>query len=114
MAFSAITPYSPQLLRLPKASSPISFAPNSVSLRFSRPNFDRRKPFSIRSVSVPGKIIHLFIYFISPSRIFFCVMRYSNIFYFILLICYKVRDAYYMSIWGSIHMCDNCQVFHSI
>ncbi|KAF7840040.1 iron-sulfur assembly protein IscA, chloroplastic [Senna tora] len=54
MAFSVITSYSPRLLRLPKHSSPISAPSNSISFRFSPPNFNPRKPLSIRSVSVPA------------------------------------------------------------
>ncbi|KAK4264837.1 hypothetical protein QN277_025961 [Acacia crassicarpa] len=54
MAFSAITSYSPQLLRVPKDLAPIPVPPNSVSFRFSRPNLQHRKPLSIRSVQVPA------------------------------------------------------------
>ncbi|GMN33419.1 hypothetical protein TIFTF001_004149 [Ficus carica] len=55
MAFSAITTRCPPVLRLPENPPPSSSLPrSSVSFRFSHLNLSRRKPLSIRSVSIPA------------------------------------------------------------
>ncbi|KAI4317182.1 hypothetical protein L6164_025075 [Bauhinia variegata] len=53
MAFSAISTCPPPVLRLPKDAPAISATQNSISFRFSRLNLNRRRSFSIRSVSAP-------------------------------------------------------------
>ncbi|KAI4345163.1 hypothetical protein L6164_012315 [Bauhinia variegata] len=54
MAFSAISTYPSPVFRLPKETLSISALQNPVSLRFSRSNVNRRRPFSIRSILVPA------------------------------------------------------------
>ncbi|KAJ7945320.1 Iron-sulfur assembly protein IscA [Quillaja saponaria] len=51
MAFSAVTPHMPSLLRLPKNPLSVSIHPNSISFRISQSNLSLRKPISVRSAS---------------------------------------------------------------